>query len=283
MENEIQPFNYGEVDNVTREKLKRHEAAIKGIQSKAVYEIGEELQAVHDELANHNGGTFYAWCESIGIGRDTVKRILNYHAFVSANCTNRDILESLPKSLVYEAARPSAPKALKDGVINGDIRTLADYNELKAELKAAKEENERTRAELDSRPDKEDYELIKFQLQNMEKVHEEDKREIAQLRANNNGQSLQEWAESDERYLQYLKTEGEEGKVRSQVRELLYKIDSLPNVEAEVREMARCYLANKSDKRAVMGEVRSIIRRAIKKLEIMETVFDDNTKLKVVK
>ena len=52
MANEIQPFNYGEIEPATAEKLKRHAAAIKGIQSKAVYEIGEELQAAHDELAN---------------------------------------------------------------------------------------------------------------------------------------------------------------------------------------------------------------------------------------
>lgn len=113
MANEIQPFNYGEIEPATAEKLKRHAAAIRGIQSKAIYEIGEELQAAHDELADHNGGTFYAWCESIGIGRDTVKRILHYHEYVGANCTNRDLIESLPRSLVYEAARPSTPQELK--------------------------------------------------------------------------------------------------------------------------------------------------------------------------
>ena len=43
MANEIQPFNYGEVEPETAEKLKRHATAICGIQSKAIYEIGEEL------------------------------------------------------------------------------------------------------------------------------------------------------------------------------------------------------------------------------------------------
>lgn len=149
MANEIQPFNYGEVEPETAEKLKRHATAICGIQSKAIYEIGEELQAAHDELSNNRNGTFYAWCESIGIGRDTVKRILNYHSFISANCTNKELLESLPKSLVYEAARPSTPPELKEKVANGDITTLAEYKKLKAELAAANERAEKAESERD--------------------------------------------------------------------------------------------------------------------------------------
>lgn len=150
MANEIQPFNYGEVEPATAEKLKRHETAIRGIQSKAIYEIGEELQAAHDELSNNRNGTFYAWCESIGIGRDTVKRILNYHSFISANCTNKELLESLPKSLVYEAARPSTPQELKDGVANGDITSLPQFKKLKAELEATKNVLRTTESKLTS-------------------------------------------------------------------------------------------------------------------------------------
>lgn len=150
MANEIQPFDYGEIESVTADKLKRHAAAIKGIQSKAIYEIGEELQAAHDELSNNRNGTFYAWCESIGIGRDTVKRILNYHSFISANCTNKELLESLPKSLVYEAARPSTPPELKEKVANGDITTLPEFKKLKAELEATKNVLRTTESKLTS-------------------------------------------------------------------------------------------------------------------------------------
>ena len=161
MANEIQPFNYGEVEPATAEKLKRHAAVIKGIQSKAIYEIGEELQAAHDELADHNGGTFYAWCESIGIGRDTVKRILHYHEYVGANCTNRDLIESLPRSLVYEAARPSTPQELKDGVASGDITTLPEFKKLKAELEATKNVLRTTESKLTSAEQERDDEKRK--------------------------------------------------------------------------------------------------------------------------
>ena len=138
MTNGIQPFNYGEVEPETAEKLKRHAAAIRGIQSKAIYEIGEELQAAHDELANNRNGTFYAWCESIGIKRETAKNILNYHDFIGQQLANKEMLESLPRRLIYEAARPSTPRELKDKVASGDVTTLPEFKKLKAELEATK-------------------------------------------------------------------------------------------------------------------------------------------------
>ena len=139
MANELQPFDYGTLDTTTAEKLKRHATAIRGIQSRAVFEVGEELQAAHDELASHRNGGFFAWCASIGIGRETAQRILRYHEFICTNCANKDLLESLPKSLVYEAARPSTPQELKDGVAHGDITTLAEFRDMKAQLLAAQD------------------------------------------------------------------------------------------------------------------------------------------------
>lgn len=134
-------FDRNEIEPDVMKSLDRHAATIQGIQSKAIFDIGEELQAAHDELASHRNGIFYAWCESIGIKVDTVKRILNYHDFISANCTNKDktFLLDLPKSLIYEAARKSAPAELKQGVLNGDITTLKEYKELKAQLEQEKE------------------------------------------------------------------------------------------------------------------------------------------------
>lgn len=161
MENELMVFDYEAVDVVTAGKLKKHETAIRNIQSKAVYEIGEELKAAHDELADHNGGTFYAWCRSIGFNTSTVKNILNYHEYVSQNLTNGDLIESLPKSLVYEAARPSTPQELKDGVANGDITTLPEFKKLKAELEATKNVLRTTESKLTSAEQERDDEKRK--------------------------------------------------------------------------------------------------------------------------
>lgn len=151
MANEIQPFNYGEVEPATAEKLKRHAAVIKGVQSKAIYEIGEELQAAHDELANHRNGTFFAWCESIGIKSTTAKEILSYHDFISRNASNKELLESLPKRLIVDANRPSTPQELKDKVASGDVTTLPEFKKLKAELEATKNVLRTTETKLDEK------------------------------------------------------------------------------------------------------------------------------------
>lgn len=51
-------FDCNEVAPDVMKSLDRHAATIQGIQSKAIYDIGEELQAAHDELADYHGGTF---------------------------------------------------------------------------------------------------------------------------------------------------------------------------------------------------------------------------------
>lgn len=140
-------FEYAEVSDDVSVSLQRHEATIRGIQSKAIYDIGEELQAAHDLLANYRTGIFYAWCESIGLKVKTVQNILAYHDFIRQNLPNKAMLEELPKSLVYEAARKSAFPELKQGVLDGDITTLKEYKALKAELEAEK----KARADAESR------------------------------------------------------------------------------------------------------------------------------------
>lgn len=141
--NEIQAkFDYTEVAPDIADKLHKHEATIKGIQSKAIFEIGTELQAAHDELANYHGGTFYSWCESIGIGIGTVKNIMNYHELVSKNFTNRTMLEELPKSLVYAAAKPSAPPELTQKVLDGEITTHKQWQKERKALQDRVEQAE---------------------------------------------------------------------------------------------------------------------------------------------
>ena len=380
MANEIQPFNYGEIEPATAEKLKRHATAIRGIQSKAIYEIGEELQSAHDELADHNGGTFYAWCESIGIGRDTVQRILRYHEFVAANCGNRELLESLPKSLIYEASKKSTPQELKDKVASGDVTTLPEFKKLKAELEATKNvlrttetkldeaqrdaksihstldatniarsfdqknfqkrlnekdeeikelkqgfessvirETEKFKAEADqlrekasayddlqqmnhtlreklrakdeellNRPEREtivtkevvpdDYERLKAENASMGK-------RLAEYEAHTQGLSLQEYAENsdDDDIRQYTKTLDEETAAAKQVRDVLRALECLPSDEAEMRELARCYMDWSVRRDETREDAQNTILRAQRKLDALAEQFGMGPKLKVVK
>jgi len=368
MANEIQPFNYGEVEPATAEKLKRHAAVIKGIQSKAIYEIGEELQAAHDELANHRNGTFFAWCESIGIKSTTAKEILSYHDFISRNASNKELLESLPKRLIVDANRPSTPQELKDKVASGDVTTLPEFKKLKAELEATKnvlrttesklgekdaeieaakkerddanqqlveqrratglrnddnvrlkEERDKAKAEADSlrekanayddlqqmnhtlreklkqkedellnRPEREtivtqevvpeDYERLKAENASMGK-------RLAEYEAHTQGLSLQEYAENseDDDIRQYTKTLDEETAAAKQVRDVLRSLECLPNDEAEMRELARCYMDWSVRRDETREDAQGTILRAQRKLDALAEQFGMGPKLKVVK
>ena len=144
MANELQPFEYGEVDATIAENLKRYEEAInKDVKtvSDATFDIGTNLKAAREELAHdRTGNGFLRWCESkLGMKRTTVENILNYHTFISQQLGNKEVLEALPKRLIYEAARPSTPQELKDGVAHGDITTLAEFRDMKAQLLAAQD------------------------------------------------------------------------------------------------------------------------------------------------
>lgn len=368
MTNGIQPFNYGEVEPETAEKLKRHAAAIRGIQSKAIYEIGEELQAAHDELANNRNGTFYAWCESIGIKRETAKNILNYHDFIGQQLANKEMLESLPRRLIYEAARPSTPRELKDKVASGDVTTLPEFKKLKAELEAtknvlrttesklgekdaeieaAKKERDDANAEahhhdamrsaaisekvlaeqelhdakaeadqlrekasayddlqqmnhtlreklrekdeeLLNRPEREtivtkevvpeDYERLKAENASMGK-------RLAEYEAHTQGLSLQEYAENseDDDIRQYTKTLDEETAAAKQVRDVLRALECLPSDEAEMRELARCYMDWSVRRDETREDAQNTILRAQRKLDALAEQFGMGPKLKVVK
>lgn len=101
------------------------------------------FKKLHDLMADYNnGGIWGRWLKERGINKDEAARMLRRHDFVFANCENADYLLELStsrKSLVDEAARPSTPQALKDGVAQGDITTLAEFRDMKARLSAAQD------------------------------------------------------------------------------------------------------------------------------------------------
>lgn len=110
--------------------------------------MGEAVGIAHDVLVancdKHNNqyseDNFRKWCLSIGITKDTAYRLLKISSmFESSSPRQQDILQELPPSLLYAAAKPSAPPELVEQVKSGDITTYKEYQELMAQLKAEKE------------------------------------------------------------------------------------------------------------------------------------------------
>lgn len=75
--------------------------------------------------------TFGSWCESVGLNRKAAERLLQVaKLFDSSSPRQQQVLEELSPSLLYAAAKPSAPSDLVQAVKDGDITTHKQYQDL---------------------------------------------------------------------------------------------------------------------------------------------------------
>ena len=133
-------FDYSELDTDTAEQLGKISENVLNIKKKYIFDMAEQVKKAHDLLANCKNGLFGAWCMSIGISRDTGNNLVNIaETFGNISAEEQKNLSQLKPSLLYEAARPSAPVELVEAVKNGDITTHKEYIELKKELERTKE------------------------------------------------------------------------------------------------------------------------------------------------
>ena len=140
-------FDYSLVDNATAEFLKEREYTINGIAEDARIKIGRELKKAQDKLANHHEGVFVKWYESGGLDRNQVYYYINLNQF-STNLENaqKDNFLNAPKSLQKEVMKKNAPEDLKQKVLDGDITTNKEYQQLQKE----KTELEQQKSQLES-------------------------------------------------------------------------------------------------------------------------------------
>ena len=114
--------------------------------------IAHDALCVTDATICRNGGkfakpeqSFSAWCESIGIHRKAAERLLQVSKLMdSSTPREQKVLEELSPSLLYAAAKPSAPEELVQAVKDGDITTNKQYQEAIAQLKAEREAREKS-------------------------------------------------------------------------------------------------------------------------------------------
>ena len=106
--------------------------------AKAAYRtITNAVGMAHDELvtschdgrkSEENERTFCAWCESVGLNQRTAYRMLQVSDLMMRSTPNEQkVLEALPITLLYAAAKPSAPPELVERVKKGEIATHKEY------------------------------------------------------------------------------------------------------------------------------------------------------------
>ena len=110
-------FDYSELDTDTAAKLETLTAEIFNVRKEYIFTMAKKVAYAHDLLANHYGGKFGLWCESIGITRQTGNNLIQVvKLFDNSTPEEQENLNKLADTkntkLLYEAARPSAPPEL---------------------------------------------------------------------------------------------------------------------------------------------------------------------------
>jgi YesN/AraC family two-component response regulator len=245
---------------------------------------------------------------------------------IAQNLGKREMLEELPKSLLYAASTESAPPELTQKVLDGEITTHKQWQEEKkalqdraeqAEARAEQAEQEnavlteqynaqaqelqdlkgRPATVVEVMPD--DYNEIKTNYNNLQskcrnlqsanesyaKANEELHRKLAKEQANKSGMSLQEMAEENEAFSEYIKSKHEEAEDAKKFYEAIRNLSKLPNELPEIKELCRCYIAHEAteaNRAFTMKSMAQEVRLNIRKLEAALEVFEQR-RLGVVK
>lgn len=158
-------FDYTGLDAQTVADLhlaEREFAAGRRLAEIGLRRMADGVAIAHDALCvtiatkcrNGNGAfsdsekTFGRWCESVGLNRKAAERLLQVSKLFD-NSTPREqkVLEELGPTLLYAAAKPSAPAELVQAVRDGDITTHKQYQALLAQYNAERTAREKAEQE----------------------------------------------------------------------------------------------------------------------------------------
>lgn len=136
-------FDYSGLDEQTVNDLhlaERECAAGRRLAEAGLRRMADGVAIAHEALVpnwdnskhgNRGEDAFRRWCESIGVSKSAAYRLLQVTAlFDNSSPEQQKILDSLSPSLLYAAAKPTAPADLVQGVKDGDITTHKQYQKL---------------------------------------------------------------------------------------------------------------------------------------------------------
>lgn len=131
-------FDYSIVDDTTAQFLKVKEQELQSIVLNSSIQLGEKLIEAQERLAKFNKGTFEKWFVSIGLKKTTVYNYINQTQFVRQMNESEQIemFQELPNSLKTEISKPSVKPEVAEAIMNGDVKTKKEVEELKKQLKA---------------------------------------------------------------------------------------------------------------------------------------------------
>lgn len=159
-------FDYSGLDDQTVQDLylaEREYASGKRMAEMGLRRMADAVSIAHEALCggvvancdnskhgNRGDDAFRRWCSAIGITKDTAYRLLQVsNLFDSSTPREQKVLEELGPSLLYAAAKPSAPPELVDAVKSGDITSHKQYQDLLTRYNAEHAAREQAEQERD--------------------------------------------------------------------------------------------------------------------------------------
>lgn len=147
-------FDYSELDVPTRDTLHWAEKEIGEARRDYIARLAQAVAIAHDALCsgvvqnldnskhgNRGEEAFTNWCNSVGIKRSTAYNLLQVQALLSGSTPEEQAtLEAASPSLLYAAAKPSAPAELVQAVKDGDITSHKEYQDLLKKYKKSQAE-----------------------------------------------------------------------------------------------------------------------------------------------
>ena len=140
------PFDYSGLDAQTVEVLHVAEHEILTARQTYICRVSAAVAAAHEAVVancdnskhgNRGEHAFINWCASVGLKKDAAYRLLQVNTLLTgATPEEQATLEAASPSLLYAAAKPSAPEELVQAVKDGDITTHKQYQEALAEIRA---------------------------------------------------------------------------------------------------------------------------------------------------
>ena len=140
-------FDYSGLSGHTVAVLHMAEREIREARQTYICRVSAAVAAAHEavvancengekgQFASHEN-TFLAWCASVCLKKDAAYRLLQVNALLTgATPEEQATLEAASPSLLYAAAKPSAPAELVQAVKDGDITTHKQYQDALAEIR----------------------------------------------------------------------------------------------------------------------------------------------------
>lgn len=155
-------FDYSILDFETRNEIIEKENTLVGIRTKYAKDVGKVFTEAQEVLSNNGNGTFENWYSSLGFKKQNVHNYMNIYKNVQTlDEPEKEVFESLTKSVQIEMSKPSANPKVNEAVFNGDIKSHKEYKALEKQLKEKEQELSALKKQPKPKPVVETKEVLK--------------------------------------------------------------------------------------------------------------------------